>query len=65
MRSSFCQLVLKKVALTVTILLLAAGASYAQSVSITATRQTTTLLDGNTVPMWGWVCGPTAAAYIW
>jgi hypothetical protein len=31
-------------------------------VNLTATRQTTTLPDGNTAPMWGWACGTAAGA---
>ncbi len=62
MRSSHLKTALKTAALAVTTLLLSAGASFAQStVSLTATRQATTLPDGNTVPMWGWVCGTGTA----
>lgn len=43
-------------------LLAGAGAVLAQSVTLTATKQSTTLSDGNTVPMWGWACGSGAAA---
>jgi hypothetical protein len=57
MRSSNYTLALKKAVLVLTILLAAASASFAQSVTLTATPQTTTLPDGNPVPMWGWVCG--------
>ncbi len=31
--------------------------SFAQTVSLTASKQSTTLPDGNSVPMWGWTCG--------
>src|SRR5260370_39817444 len=62
MRSSHLKLALKTAALTLTVLLLSAGVCFAQSaVSLTATRQATTLPDGNTVPMWGWVCGTGTA----
>src|ERR1700730_16647053 len=62
MRPSFLNLALKRAALTLTILLLAAGASFAQTtVNLTATSQSTTLPDDNTVPMWGWVCGTGTA----
>src|ERR1700687_770328 len=61
MRPSFYKLALNKAALTLTILLLAAGASFAQSVNLTATSQTTTLPDGITVPMWGWSCTAVTA----
>ena len=47
-------------ALAVTGLFLAAGVASAQTVSLTASRQTTLMPDGNSVPMWGWTC--TAAA---
>jgi hypothetical protein len=40
-----------------TALLLSAGLASAQTVNLTAAQQTTTLPDGNTVPMWGWTCG--------
>jgi hypothetical protein len=61
MRSNYCKAILKNVALAVTILILSAGISFAQTASLTATRQTTTLPDGNTVAMWGWVCGAAGA----
>jgi hypothetical protein len=62
MRSSCYSHALKKAVLVLTILHAAAGASFAQTVALTATPQTTTLPDGNTVPMWGWVCGPVSGA---
>src|SRR5882762_3224303 len=61
MRSNYCKAILNKAVLAVSILLVSAGISFAQTVSLTATRQTTTLPDGNTVAMWGWVCGTTGA----
>ena len=58
MRPSPRNLALKNAVLALSILLLAAGASFAQStVTLRAQRQTTTLPDGNTIPMWGWTCG--------
>jgi hypothetical protein len=43
-------------------LLFAASASHAQvTVDLTAGRGTTTLPDGNTLPMWGYTCGSTAS----
>src|SRR3984893_7285909 len=61
MRSNYCKATLKKVALAVTILLFSAEISFAQTAALTATRQTTTLPDGNKVAMWGWVCGTAGA----
>jgi hypothetical protein len=62
MRSSYYSHALKKAVLVLTVLLAAASASFAQSVTLTATPQATTLPDGNSVPMWGWVCGPATGA---
>jgi hypothetical protein len=62
MRSSCYSHALKKAVLVLTILLAAARASFAQTVTLTATPQATTLPDGNTVPMWGWVCGAVSGA---
>src|SRR5258708_5265981 len=46
--------------LAASILLLASAASLAQSVvSLTATPTSTTLPDGQTVPMWGYTCSTT------
>jgi hypothetical protein len=50
-----------RVAAALAILLFLADVSFAQSVGLTATRQTTILPDGNTVAMWGWVCGAAAS----
>jgi hypothetical protein len=52
---------LNAVLLSLALLLLPATFSLAQTVNLTATRQTTTLPDGKTVPMWGWVCGSATA----
>jgi len=61
MRSNYCKAILKNAAFVRTILFLSVGISHAQTASLTATRQTTTLPDGNTVAMWGWVCGAAGA----
>src|ERR1700692_211030 len=51
--------------LATTVLLLTAGMSSAQSVvNLTASPQSTTLPDGNSVPMWGWTCGTGTAAAV-
>jgi hypothetical protein len=48
-----------------TALLLAAGIASAQAVvNLTASQQSTTLPDGNSVPMWGWTCGTGTAAAV-
>src|SRR4029077_17562251 len=62
MRSSYYSHALKKAVLVLTVLIAAASASFAQSVTLTATPQATTLPDGNSVPMWGWVCGAVSGA---
>ena len=49
--------------LTGTALLLTTGiAAAAAVVNLTASRQSTILPDGNSVPMWGWTCGTGTAA---
>src|SRR5437879_3460874 len=50
---------LKTAVLVTTVLLLGAGISLAQSVSLTAAATTTTLPDGAVVPMWGYSCSTT------
>ena len=63
MRLNQFKATMKTAVLAATILLLAAGTALGQSsVTLTATRQTTTLPDGKTVPMWGYVCGTVTAA---
>ena len=53
---------IQSVASGLMLLLLAASASHAQvTVDLTASRNTTTLPDGNTLPMWGYTCGSTAS----
>src|SRR5882762_4799000 len=56
MRSNSLKATLKTAALAVTILLLTAGVSFAQTVNMRAQATTTTLSDGQTVPMWGFSC---------
>src|SRR6267378_2887396 len=48
--------------LAVTVLLLGESASLAQSVNVTAAATTTTLPDGQVIPMWGYTCSGTAVA---
>src|SRR6202171_1014245 len=63
MRSTTLKAVLKTSVLAVAALLLTAGASFAQSVDFTAAPTTTTLPDGQVVPMWGYTCtAPVAPA---
>ena len=57
MLPNYLRATLKTAVLAVTVLLLTAGVLCAQTVSLTASQQTTTLPDGNPVPMWGWTCG--------
>src|SRR6267378_1210995 len=62
MRSNYLEATMKTAVLAVTILLLSVGIASAQSsVTLTANRQTTTLPDGQIVPMWGWTCGAPVA----
>ena len=48
--------------LAASVLLLASGASFAQTVNLTAGASTTTLPDGQVVPMWGYNCSAAAVA---
>src|SRR6516165_12516232 len=57
MRSNYLKASLKTAVLAVTVLLLGASASFAQSVNLTAGPTTATLPDGSVVPMWGYICG--------
>jgi hypothetical protein len=51
-----------KIAATVaTVLLLGATASPAQTVTLTAGPNVAVMPDGQSVPMWGYTCGPTAS----
>src|SRR6266478_352323 len=64
MRSNTLKATLTKAVLAVTVLLLGAGVTFAQSVSLTAAPANATLPDGNVVPMWGYTCGTGTAAAI-
>src|ERR1700682_6476651 len=57
MRSNQSKALLKKAVLAVTILLLGGGASFAQTVNLTAGPTSITMPDGNMVPMWVYACG--------
>jgi len=48
--------------LAASVLLLASGACYAQSVNLTAKLTTETLPDGSALPMWGYSCNGAAGA---
>jgi len=53
---------LRAAVFAITALLLLAGMSFAQpAVNLTASRQSVTMPDGNTVPMWGWSCSSAVA----
>jgi hypothetical protein len=62
MRSNYFESILKIAGLAVTLLFIGSGLSLAQSVGLTATPQTIVLPGGNSVPMWGLVCGTSTAA---
>ena len=58
MRSNSFKSTLIRSGLAASVLLLASGVALAQStVNLTAAPTTTTLPDGQTVPMWGYTCG--------
>ena len=57
MRSNHKKATLNAALLAVAAVLSVPGVSFAQTVNLTASQQSTTLPDGNTVPMWGWTCG--------
>ena len=61
MRKNSLYLCLNAVVLAMATLLLPAGMCFAQSVNLTASRQSTTLPDGKAVPMWGLSCGAVVA----
>jgi len=63
MRSNHLKATLKTAVLAVLVLLLGAGGSFAQSVSLTAAATTTTLPDGSVVPMWGYSCGAAVGGF--
>jgi hypothetical protein len=60
MRFNYLKKGLNQAVLGVMALLLGAGAGYGQQVGLTAAPTTTTLQDGQTVPMWGYTCGAVA-----
>ena len=53
---------LKTAVLAITVLLIGVGASFAQTVNLAAGPTSTTLPDGQLVPMWGYTCGATVGA---
>ncbi|WP_197422927.1 Ig-like domain-containing protein [Burkholderia sp. ABCPW 14] len=53
---------LLKTGIVASALLMAAETSFAQVVNLTAKAEMATLPDGQTVPMWGYVCSPAAVA---
>jgi hypothetical protein len=57
MRPNYLEATVKATVLAAGVLILGVSASFAQSVGLTATSQTALLPDGNSVPMWGLVCG--------
>src|ERR1700687_2133318 len=57
MRSNDLKAIMKTAVLAAAILLLMAGGSSAQTVNLTASRQTALLPDGQAIPMWGYTCG--------
>src|SRR5258708_38804256 len=61
MQSRTLKTILKAAVLAASALLLTAGASFAQSVNLTAAPTSVTLPDGQVVPMWGYTCTPLAA----
>src|SRR5215468_7091246 len=60
MRTDILKATLKKAAIALGVILLGVGSSLGQSVSLTAAPATTTLPDGQMIPMWGYSCGATA-----
>src|SRR5437879_264426 len=60
MRSNMFKAALIKSGLAASVLLLASGASYAQTIqqiNLTAGPSSVTMPDGTVVPMWGYTCG--------
>ena len=57
MTSRILKASLIKSGLAASVLLFASGLAQASNVTLTAAPQTTTLPDGQTVPMWGYTCG--------
>src|SRR5260221_2406707 len=62
MRFNQLKSTLNKAVLAVTILLLGASASFAQTVNLTAGSSNAVLPDGQLVPMWGYTCSAAAVA---
>jgi Abnormal spindle-like microcephaly-assoc'd, ASPM-SPD-2-Hydin/Bacterial cadherin-like domain/Multicopper oxidase len=62
MRSKAFNAIFGKCGLATSVLLLAGGLAQADTLSLTAKRVTTTLPDGQTVPMWGLFCDPGTAS---
>jgi hypothetical protein len=60
MRPNTFKSALIKSGLAASVLLLASGAAYAQSVNLTAAPVNAVMPDGSTVPMWGYSCGAGA-----
>jgi hypothetical protein len=60
MQSRTLKTILKAAVLGAAALLLTAGASFAQSVNLTAGPTSVTLPDGQVVPMWGYTCTATS-----
>ena len=61
MRSNLFKSGLIKSGLAASILLLAGGAAFAQTVNLTAGPSTAPLPDGSAAPMWGYSCGAVVA----
>ncbi len=62
MQSMTLRMILKATILGVAVLLLTAGGSFGQSVTLTAGPTTVKLPDGQVVPMWGYTCSAAAVA---
>jgi len=59
-RARLCDLV--KAGLAASMLVMASGQSFAQTVNLTAQPANAALPDGQIVPMWGYACGTTSGA---
>ena len=64
MRANRLKTITKKAAFGLTVLLLAMGVSFAQTVSLTAAPAVAILPDGQQVPMWGYSCGPVSGTNV-
>ena len=60
MRATTFKSIIKKAGFAASILLMASGVSFGQTVNLTAAPSTTMLPDGQIVPMWGYSCGTVA-----